>query len=303
MTEVPHSLPPARIEPPRTVRFSCGLWVAATVLTVPLSLAGIVVALDRSRSPGLGSLLAGLVVLLALGGWAIVQFEHGRPVARAALTGITVFCAWGLLIDLTVLASGESDGSTAAAPVVILEAARAGCMIVAAVLAFSESARRYFAAYDAAAPRAGAAAVPGWVWAAGIAVVTAQLAIGFTDNLPSHGRGWVTWATGRYAVETALQTSALLCLVPAWATVVRQFRYGRQWARVALTALGVLCAFFEVFAVVDAADPDNTDDLKVVYALLAVLQVTALVIAVVLSYLPAVNAHFRKASGAADKQS
>jgi hypothetical protein len=77
--------------------------------------------------------------------------------------------------------------------------------------------------------------------------------------------------------------------------MVRQFEFGRQWARVTLTVLGIFCGVLAVFPIIDAFDPDNPDDLAMVYAVFGALQLVALVGAVVLSYVPAVNAYFREA--------
>ncbi|WP_020674124.1 hypothetical protein [Amycolatopsis nigrescens] len=293
MTELQRSAHLDDDEEPGPVRSAFGLWVAAATLTVLIALLSLTVAGDNGRSADVGGSVPGLVLMLAGIGWTIFQFGRGRPAARLLLTGLAVYFVWALVVDLTIL-SGEVTTSAVVPIAALLEVARAICVVVAGVAAYTRSARAYFAGYDVDAPRAGAAGLPGWVWAAGIAAVAGQLAVGFVHNLPSDGRGWEDWVTGGDTV-TALQTSLVLCLVPAWAALVRWFRFGRQWARVTLTVLGSLCAVVEVFVILDALDPDNSDDLAVTYAVLGGVQLAALVLGVALSYLPAVNAHFRVA--------
>jgi hypothetical protein len=278
------------IRRPDSVYFALILWVTAAGLTALIAVIGLLGVVGRARSVDWGSVTAGAVLLAGVGLVTIWQFNRGRPVARVALAGFAVFYTWGLVLDLTVVMAGKS-----AAPVivVVIEAVRTGCAVVATLLSFSATARDYFAAYDAYATRSDATRVPAWLWAVGIAAVAAQLVIGFVDNLPSNGRSWTSWAASRSGLAV-LQASMVLCLIPAYAILVRQFRFGRQWARVTLIVIGVVCGVLAVAGIVDTFDARDPSETAVAYSVLGFVQLIALLGAVVLSFRPAVNDDFRR---------
>lgn len=265
------------------------LYVSAAGLTALIAVIGLVAVTGRSRSVDWSTVLVGAMLLVGFGTVLIWQFNRGRPVARVALAGVTAYFTFGLTLDLVVVAAGESS-----APVIvfIIEAVRTGCAIAATVLAFSASAQVYFAAYDEGETPAAATGLPAWFWGLGVALLTVQLAVSFIDQLPGGDRSWATWATSRSAATT-LQVGATLCLVPAYAALVRHFRFCRQWARVTLTVLGVLLGVVAALQIVVVFGRGVPDGLAIAFGVLEAAQLAALIIAVVLSYRPALNAHFR----------
>ncbi|WP_370948689.1 hypothetical protein AB5J62_14340 [Amycolatopsis sp. cg5] len=74
----------------------------------------------------------------------------------------------------------------------------------------------------------------------------------------------------------------------AWFWVVREFRFGRRWARVTLLVTGAVCAAFEVAVIVDASTFDTP-----AYVTCAVVQLMAFAAAVVLSFVSPAKDHFR----------
>ncbi|RSM75944.1 hypothetical protein DMH04_37185 [Kibdelosporangium aridum] len=265
---------------PDTVYMAVVLWWTAAGLTMVPALFGLYETLDRVRWDDVPRLLGGFALGVALVIVAITKFDRGRPVARMALTGLAVYYTWTLIIGLSVIMAGKSQGVII---LFLIEVARTLCAIAAAALSYTPTARKYFNAYNAHDTRTDKTLWVGWLWAAGIAALALQFGAEFVDNLPSHGRSWTQWATGRNAISSALTASFLLCLMPAYASIVRQFLFGRQWARVTLTVFGVLCGILAVLQITDTFT---------VSTVFAAIQVLATAAALVWSCLPAVNAHF-----------
>jgi hypothetical protein len=267
------------------------LWVVAAGLTALIAAIGLLALVGSTRSPEWSAVIVGVLVLVGFGVVSITQLNRGQPVARVALTGIAVYFTLGLLLDLIVVGADDSGDSLI---LVIIEAVRTACAIAATIASFRPSASQYFSEYNDEAIRADVTALPAWLWGLGIAMLAAQFAVHFWDNLPAFGRSLESWAGSRRAAA-ALQDSMALCLIPAYFALVQQFRRGRQWSRVTLTVLGVLCGFFAIASLADVLDAGNPNDVAVIGAILGTAQLVSLLAAVVLSYRPAVNAHFREA--------
>ncbi|MFD8499949.1 hypothetical protein [Amycolatopsis sp. NPDC059657] len=277
---------------PAPARLASGLWIWAAGLTVLIALLGLANLPDttsrKASGPGLG-VLGGVLLLLGFAAWTIWQYRKGLPPARLVLAGVTVYFGWTLIIGVTMVQSGRSEFPVLTRIAMLVELVRALSMIVATALSYTPSARAYFRFYERG--RQAGAEVAARIWLVVMIAVLVQVSLGFTDSLPSHGRTWTEWATFRNAVEDATIAFAGLCLVPAWGSIVRQFRLGRQWARVALTVIGAVCAAFEVSVIVDASSFDTP-----AYVVCAVVQLLAFAAAVVASFASPVNAHFRAAA-------
>ncbi|MCE7010357.1 hypothetical protein LWC34_47275 [Kibdelosporangium philippinense] len=271
---------------PDAVYMAVVLWWTAAGLTMVPALIGLYDTLGRVGWND--RLLIGFVLGVALVIVAIRKFDRGQPVARTVLTGLAVYYAWTLVVGLTVITAGKADGLIV---VFLIEAARTATAIAAAILAFTPRARKYF---DQGGAPGEATRWPAWLWGVGIAALALQFGAEFIDSLPSNGRSWTRWATGSNALGDALLASFLLCLVPAYASIARQFYFARQWARVTLTVLGVVAAVLATVQVLDALDRSSVSDLAALNAVFAAIQVLATVGAIVWSYLPAVNADFRR---------
>ncbi|MFF5990506.1 hypothetical protein [Prauserella flavalba] len=264
MTTMRHA-PAAPVREPGSVRVAFWLWVTGLVLTVP------VVLLSRFGAPERGANPVGSLMLLALAIWALLRFATGRPLARAALCGFAGFCVLGTTFDLIVLnALPEWD------PLLTLHVwaggSRAAFLVVAAVLSYTGSACDYFGtAPPRTAPAASRSAVT--AWGVAIAAVAGQLLIAFSVLLPSGGPTWLDWAV--LNAEDTLQAALGLCLLPAWCSVLWQFRLGSRWALVTLVVLGTLVGIGEgyVLGTLDGLAP-----------VLAAVHLTATVAAVVLSW-------------------
>lgn len=287
MTEVVRPVPVAQRERPRSVRFAFVLWIVAAVLTAPTTMITIVVLPGERSVFGVVCVAVGIIVVSALVPWAVWGFSRGGPVARAVLTGISVFWVLSLATELITLSSDRSGAAVAF--VLVLETVRAGAGVLASMLAWDVPSRSYFSCYDGNAARPEVVAVPGGLWFAGITAVAAQLSIVFWRNLSEVD--WADQAVGGPAVFPLVGSGAVLCLIPAWASLERQFRYGRQWARVTLTVLGAAFLLVELLVIRNAFTADGV----VIYGVLGVVQLIATGAAIVSSYPRRLDAFFRSA--------
>ncbi|ALG11845.1 hypothetical protein [Kibdelosporangium phytohabitans] len=273
------------------VRVAVALWWLAAGLTALIAFVTFMTVADKLRWDDMPRVLANAAIMIVLAIVTITHFGRGKPVARVALTGMAVYYVWTLIIGVTVLVAGESE---APAVLVLVEVARTLCAVIAAILSFTTPARAYFRLHNARAARVKATIIAGWAWLAAIAAMTVIVAGTFIDSLPSHGRSWIQWATGTNAIAAALVASLVLCLLPAYAALVRQFEYGRQWARITLCVIGVFLSLLAVIQALDVFDDRRPQTLDTVNAVLGLVFVAAVVAGFALSFLPAANAHFRR---------
>ncbi|PXY21710.1 hypothetical protein BAY59_30160 [Prauserella coralliicola] len=231
-TQQPQAAP---VSEPRSVRVAFWLWVTGLVLTLP------VVLLSRFGAPEDDSNPVGSLILLALVVWALLRFAAGRPLARAALSGLAGFFVLSTVFDVIVLSS-LPEGDPLLTVLVWAGALRAVFLVAAAVLSYSDSASAHFAS---AAPRTAPAASRSAVvaWGVAIAAAAGQLLVAFSALLPSGGLTWPDWAA--LDADDTLPTALCLCLLPTWCSVLWQFRLGSRWALVTLVVVGTLAGIGE----------------------------------------------------------
>lgn len=276
---------------PGPVQVAVALWWLAALLTALIAFVTFATVADKIRWDDMPRVFANAAFMIVVAIVTITHFGRGKPVARVALTGMAVYYVWTLVIGVTVLVAGESEAN---AVMVLIEVTRTLFVVAAAILSFTPSAHTYFRSYNLYATRVKATVIAGLAWLVAVAAMAVIVAVSFIDSLPSHGRSWIDWATGTNAIASALVTSMVLCLLPTYVAIVRQFEYGRQWARVTLCVLGVALSLLAVVQALDVFDDRRPETLETVGAVLCLVFVAAVGVGFVLSYLPAVNAHFRQ---------